>query len=115
MNIGRVNAILTRTATRLMLDENALLEQENIDPAEEAFDAYLSDLVNGLIEEYDLEEDNAWDVFEAFLDDMVSEGVVPDIPTEDDPGALTGWVTEAKQVGLGGKLKEWVEENIEFE
>jgi len=114
VDIVKANSVLYKAANRLMIEENDMLEQ-NVDPSIEAFDAFLSDTVNGVVSEYRVTDANAWTILNAFLDEMMAAGTIEDIPEDSDSGGLNKWVANAQQVGFIDKLNGWVKKNIEFE
>lgn len=73
---------------------------ENENNIWDAFDAYISDLIDDLMEKYDVDEDDALEFIFQTADDLTDEGLMTPIPSEDDPQAVAMWLGRAGTVGF---------------
>jgi hypothetical protein len=77
------------------------LEAENVSEANEKVDTYLLDCVEALMGEYDIEEEDAWDFVFSVADMAAEEGLLPELPEEEDTDeALINWLGKAGTVGF---------------
>lgn len=74
---------------------------ENENNVSDAFDMYISDMVDDLMEKYELDEDGALDFVFSTADDLAAEGKLPEIPSEeDDAKGLAVWLGKAGSLGF---------------
>lgn len=65
----------------------------------DAFDFYIGEMVDDLLEEYDTDEDAAVEFVLSVADDLAAEGKMPPVPTEEDSAD-----TVAKWLGVAGTM-----------
>ncbi len=73
----------------------------NPSDALEAFEDFLSGIADGLLAEFDIDEDEAIDFVFDVADDMAEEGLLDPMPEGDDPKALGLWIGHATSAGFG--------------
>lgn len=81
------------------------LEATNPDTVDDDIEAYLTDIVQSLIDNYDISEEDAlgfvWDVADA----MAEEEMLPATPAEDDPSDVKAeWLGTAKTIGFAAEV-----------
>lgn len=117
MDVLKANRVLSKAVTRLMIDEgevtNRVIPSQGYDPEDAAVDGYLMDMVAYVQSEYNVPEGAAQEVVSWFLADMMSMGVVPDIPDGAEKH-VADWVSVAEMAGLTSKIGNWVKDNVEF-
>jgi hypothetical protein len=76
-----------------------------------AFDLYVNDLIDDLLELYEISEDEAIDFIFEVADDLAAEGKMPEIPTEEgDAKAVAAWVGAAGTIGFERMVLDAAEE-----
>lgn len=76
------------------------LGAKNVTDGFDAFDLYMDDIVLDLLDEYELDDNDAIDFVFSIADELADEGKLPFIPEEDDEKALTDWLGKAKTLGF---------------
>lgn len=80
----------------------------------DAFDLYIGDMVDDLLEEYDLSEEEAIDFVFSVADDLAAEGKIPPIPTEEnDAKAVANWLGVTGSMGFERMVLDAAEEAAE--
>lgn len=74
---------------------------ENEPDVWQAFDMYIGDMVDDLMEEYELDEDGALDFIFSIADEATEAGKLPEIPMDDnDEKAVAAWLGMAGSAGF---------------
>ena len=77
------------------------LGAENMSEANEKVDTYLLDCVNAMMDEYEVEEGDAWDFVFSVADMASEEGLLPELPEETASDAdLINWLGKAGTIGF---------------
>lgn len=71
---------------------------ENESDVNDTFYAYLDRLVAGILDEYEMSEDEAVDYVFMVAEDLAADGTLPEIPSEEDDLATAEWLGKAKSV-----------------
>lgn len=81
------------------------LGAENEENAIDAFNLYFDDIVEDLLEEYELTEAEAEDFMFGVMRDMITAGTIPDMPEdEEDEAALAQWLGAVKSAGFEAQV-----------
>jgi hypothetical protein len=82
--------------------EPGALGAENEPDVWQAFDMYIGEMVDDLMEEYELDEDGALDFIFDIADTAAAEGKLPAIPMDDpdDADAVAAWLGAAGSAGF---------------
>lgn len=80
----------------------------------DAFDLYIGDMVDDLLEEFDLTEEEAIDFVFGVADDLSADGKMPEIPSEeDDEQAVAKWLGVAGSMGFERMVLDAADEAAE--
>jgi dsDNA-binding SOS-regulon protein len=80
-------------------------EAENVSPVEDAFDMYISDIVDIVMFETDMSDTQATDFVFHFADHLASQGQLDPLPEdESEEEELAVWMAKAKTVGFGTQV-----------
>ena len=115
-----MNSVLSGISERIVSDRaEAVLEAEdhedstagsggahNVSDVNDAFDKYISDIVDALCVDYGCDDDFALECLRSAIDELVSEGALTPIPEEGDLDGTALWMGTAKSVGLGGYARK---------
>lgn len=86
----------------------------NLPVASERVDAYLSDLVDALLAEYDIDEDDAFAFIMSVADSLAESGEMPEMPSEEDEDDLQSeWLGMATTSGFAATVLEVAAEAAE--
>jgi hypothetical protein len=78
---------------------------ENISDVEDAFDMYISDIVDIIMFETDMSDTQATDFVFHMADHLSSQGMLPELPEdESDEQELAAWMGKAKSVGFATQV-----------
>lgn len=117
-----VNALIGSIRTRMesQLEELGLLREEDSAPGEsgavngddilDRFDAMIGQIADALLDEFDMSEDEAIDFVFDVADGMAEDGVIPDLPDDDDVQAVALWIGKAETAGLAAEVIKAAEE-----
>lgn len=84
------------------------------DDVEDAFDMYLSGMVDSLMNQYDATDEEAADTVFAAIDQAVSDGKVPPMPEDDaSEQEVALWVGKATLARLQHLVNEYARNNAE--
>lgn len=76
-------------------------------PGHQSFSEYVTSLVRNLVSEFDMGPGEAEEHLAGAIDDLVSQGELPEVPDDDDVDqAFSRWVGAAKAVGLENHARE---------
>lgn len=114
---AQMSGLLEQMRTQLVAEQgwNPALEADSDQmDGDEVFDAYLSDLLDVLMADYDVSDEDALDFVFSVADEQVEAGTLPPIPDDDaDAGAVVEWVEAAKAAGLEAAVMAAAEESAE--
>lgn len=81
-------------------DESAAGEggAENVSTIDNAFDSYILGIVASILEEYELDEEEAIDYVFYVADDLAEQGELPTIPEGEDPQETAEWLGKAQSM-----------------
>jgi hypothetical protein len=86
----------------------------NLPVASERVDAYLTDLVDALMAEYDINEEDAFNFIMSVADSLAESGEMPPLPSEDDEDDLQSeWLGVATTSGFASTVLEVAEDSAE--
>lgn len=74
---------------------------ENVSDVGDVFDAYVLSIVGSILDEYEMDEEEAVSVFFDVAASLEEDGSLPEIPDEGDEQATAEWVGAAKMMGFG--------------
>jgi len=88
---------------------------ENSSDVMDAFDLYLSSILDALLEQYEADEEEALDFIFAVAEEMADAGTLPEIPEDDDgdDADVVAWVGTAKTAGFLAAVMAAAEESGE--
>lgn len=79
----------------------------NMGVAAERVDAYLTDIVDSLVAEYEVDDEEAFEFVISVADEMAASGDLPELPSEDDEDdAQSEWLGAATTVGFAAVVME---------
>ena len=88
-------------------------EATNETDIQDAVDFYLNNVCQALVDEFGIEEEQAYDYVEKAADELSDEGMVPPLPTPDDGDAQAAlWLGAAKSIGLEGYCIKMVRDEL---
>lgn len=76
-------------------------------------DAYFNEMIDQLTANYDVSDDEAMDFIFDVADEMAEEGLLPEMPDDDDDEALAAWLGTAKTAALHIHVAEAARESAE--
>jgi len=86
----------------------------NADVASERVDAYLTTIVDSLMDEYEIDEDDAFDFVTSVAEAMAEAGDLPELPGEDDEDDMqSAWLGAATTAGFQATVLEVAAESAE--
>lgn len=120
-----VNSVFEKIRLQLEsdLEDMGLLGEEDSSDAEggdlgavnpsdglEAFEDFISGIVDGLLAEYEIDEDDAVDFVLDMADEMAEAGLLAPLPDTDDSKALALWIGQATTAGFGLEVMKAADE-----
>jgi len=118
---SKVNAVLEEIRSKL--EEQVAMhsdgsagagEAENVTDIEDAFDLYLTGIMDALLADFDISEDDAMDFMFSVFDALAEEGMLPPFPDETAPeDQVASWLGTAKSVGAAMHVQQAAEEAAE--
>lgn len=93
--------------------EGGDLGASNPSDALDAFEAYIGGIADGLMAEYEIDEDDAVDFVLDIADDMADAGMLAELPDVEDSKALALWIGQAQSVGFGVEVMAAADEDAE--
>lgn len=79
-------------------------EALNVSDVEDTLNMYMGDIISDILDNYDLNEDEAEEYVFEMIDQAAEEGLIPEFPEEDgdedDNLNLAAWLGAAKSAGL---------------
>lgn len=88
---------------------------ENVSDVNDNFYAYIDGIVGSILDEYDVDEEEAVDYVFAVADDLAQAGDLPEIPAEDDLVATAEWMGKATSMLFGELVLAAVESEFSEE
>ena len=73
---------------------------DNVSPIDALVDEYIGSIVDSMLEEYDIEAEEATDFVLAVAEDLAEDGTLPPVPDYDDEANAAIWLGKAKSVVL---------------
>lgn len=88
---------------------------ENVSDVNDNFYAYIDGIVGSILDEYDVDEEEAVDYVFAVADDLAQAGDLPEIPAEDDLVGTAEWLGKASSMLFGELVLAAVESEFSEE
>jgi hypothetical protein len=112
--LSKVRKALNETIDSEAGGEAGDLGAVNLSVAAERVDAFLTDVVESLMAEYDVDEEDAFDFVVSVADAMAEAGELPEMPAEDDEDDLQSeWLGAATTSGFAAVVLEVAAESSE--
>ena len=91
--------------------DNAPNEPENESPVQDQMDAYVMDIKDGIIQQYDVEPAEALDKVFEVADELADDGQLPPMPDDGSSDAeVTAWLAAARSMGFAAAVMSSAEE-----
>jgi len=112
--LSKVRKALNETLDSEAGGEAGDLGAANLSVAAERVDAFLTDVVESLMAEYEIDEEEAFDFVVSIADAMAESGEMPEMPAEDDEDDLQSeWLGAATTSGFASVVLEIAAESAE--
>ena len=85
---------------------------ENIEPGFEALDNYLIGIIGSILDEYEVDEEDAVDFVLFVADSLAEEGDLPPFPEDDDAQAAAMWMGAAQSMLFGDLVLAALESEV---
>lgn len=86
---------------------------ENVSDVGDTFAAYISGILDSVLEEYEVEEEDALDYIFGVASSLEEDGTLPPIPDEEDAEATAIWLGKAKSLLFGELVLASLEAEVE--
>lgn len=118
MDTQKLNALMEEIRLRLEDEEEAepgdMSVPVNPDGTADALDAYVDDVVQALLDAYELDVEDAVGFVLELAEVFAEEGVLPPFPDEEDPAEMrSAWLGKAKSVGFAAEVLQAASEAAE--
>jgi len=91
--------------------DNAPNEPENESPVQDQMDAYVMDIKDGIVQQYEVSPDEALDKVFEVADQFDEEGQLPPMPDDDSSDEeVTEWLAAARSIGFAAAVMTSAEE-----
>jgi hypothetical protein len=75
---------------------------DNKSPADGLVDEYIASLIDTMMENYDVQEEDAFDFAFGVFDDLAADGTLPELPAYGDDKGSSLWLAKAKGMDVVG-------------
>ena len=83
------------------------IKNRMVEDLEMEFDDYMDSVLGAVLDEYDVDEDDAVDYIIEIADELADDGLLPYFPDEDSTSEeITDWVAAAQSAGFAGLVIE---------
>lgn len=90
------------------------LDADNPTDIIDSFEEYIGSIADALLDDYEMDDDEAYDIIFDLADGLAEDGDLMEIPEDDDEQALAMWLGQAKTIGFANivlaNVEDWAEE-----